>query len=100
MLTTLTIGVLASIAAEVINWVNKKLTNTVLHGKASFLLALVVSLIGAAIQVVLNGVAITDIKTLFTVFAEVWTVAQVFFVLIVTTLNLDVQDPGSSKGVW
>lgn len=92
MLTTLTIGVLASIVAEIITKINKALTNTVLKGKGAFLLAMVVALIGAGFKVVSSGVPLTDWHTLGTTFAQVWTVAQGFFVLVVETLGLDVQE--------
>lgn len=93
MLTTLTIGVLASVAAEAINWLNLKLTNTVLKGKASFLLAAAIALVGAAVQVVASGTPLTDWHMLGTTFAQIWTVAQAFFVFIVETFKLDVQSP-------
>ncbi len=91
MLTTLSLGVLASIAAEIVVWLNKKLTSTVLKGKAAFLLATVVALVGAGFKVAYTGIPVTDWVSLGTAFAKVWTVAQLFFVLIVETLKLDVK---------
>ena len=92
MLTTLTIGILSSIVAEIITKINKALTNTVLHGKGAFLLAMVIALVGAGFKVVYSGVSITDWHTLGTTFVQVWTIAQGFFVLVVETLGLDVKD--------
>ena len=93
MLTVLTVGVLASVAAEIVVWLNKQLTNSVLRGKASFLLALVASLVGAGVKVLFfDHASVTDLATLGVAFSQVWTVAQVFFVLIVQSLKLDVQE--------
>lgn len=91
MLTTIGIGVLASIAAEAVVWMNKKLTNTVLRGKGAFILALIVSFVGAGIKVWMDPALVLSWSTLGTAFAQVWAVAQVFFVLVVETLGLDVQ---------
>lgn len=92
MFTILTIGVLSSIAAEIVVKINKSLSGSVLHGKASFLLAAVVALVGAAFKVGFSGVSLTDYHALATAFAQVWTVAQGFFVLVVENLKLDVQE--------
>ncbi len=91
MLTTLSIGILSSLATEAVNWLNVKLTNTVLHGKGAFTLALFVSFIGASFQVVHSGASLFDLQTLGTTFAQVWTVTQVFFIFVVQNLKLDVQ---------
>ncbi len=97
MLTTLTIGVLASIASEVITWINKKLTGTVLQGDGAFLLAAGVALVGAALKVYSSGVPLTDVATLWASFTQVWAVSTVFFMAIVQTLGLDVKPTQQSS---
>ena len=97
MLTTLAIGVVASGVAELVNWLNAKLTNTFLHGRASFLLAAFIALIGASVKVVYMGAPLTDWHLLGTTFAQVWTTAQMFFVVVVESLKLDVQDPKKTE---
>ena len=91
MLTTVGLGILASLASEAVTWLNQKFSGTVLKGDAAFVLALVVSLIGATGEVFLAPGFSFTWATLAKSFAEIWTVAQVFFVLVVQTLGLDVQ---------
>lgn len=92
MFLTLTVGVLSSIAAEIVVWFNKKLGGTPLAGKASFLLAAAIALVVSAFQVVMSGTPLNDWGTLATTFAQIWTVSQGFFVIIVETLGLDVRN--------
>ena len=98
MLTTLTIGVFASIAAELITWVNKKLSGTVLQGDGAFLLAATVALVGGAIKVYSTGVPLTDINALWASFTQVWAISTAFFLIVVQTLGLDVQPAPSQLG--
>ena len=89
MLTTLSLGVLASVATEAVTWINKKLSGTVLKGNGAFLLAAVVALIGGAFQVWQSGVPFAW-GSLYTSFAQIWVISQGFFLIVVQTLNLDV----------
>ena len=91
MLITIGTGVLASIIAEVITWLNQKLSGTVLKGDGAFLLATVVALICGFVKVWSSGVPFTNITNLWVTFAQVWTASQAFFVIIVQTFNLDVK---------
>jgi len=91
---TISLGVLSSVATELIVWLNQKLQGTVLQGKASFLLATVVSVVIACVKVFyVDGVpfAIGNYTTMAPIFAQVFAASQIFFVLVVKNLNLDVQ---------
>lgn len=99
MLTTLTIGVLASVAAEIITWINKKLTGTLLQGDGAFLLAAGVALIGGAIKVYSTGVPLTDLGALWASFTQVWAVSTVFFLGVVQVLGLDVKPASTTSGL-
>lgn len=89
MLQTLLLGVAASIAAELVTWGNEKLSGTVLKGDAALLLSAGVAFVFAF------GQALTTnsftLASLGTSFAQVWATAQVFFVVVVQSLNLDVK---------
>lgn len=91
MLTTMITGVLASVAAEVVTWLNKKLSNTVLKGKAAFLLALAVAFVAAFIKVSMAPGFVFSWTALGAEFSEVWAVSQIFFTFVVEYLGLDVQ---------
>jgi hypothetical protein len=93
MLTTLTLGLASSIVAELINWLNLKLTNTIFRGRGAFILAAVVALVGGAIKTWSNGFGLTNFHAFSISFAEIWTVSQGFFVFVVETFHLDVQPP-------
>ena len=98
MLTTLSLGVLASVAAEVITWINKKLTGTVLQGDGAFLLAAGVALVGGVFKVYTSGTPVTDLGSLWTSFAQVWAVSQVFFLVVVQTFGFDVKPAPTQVG--
>lgn len=100
MLETVVFGVLLSVASEVITWINKVTTGTLLQGKGSMLLALVVTFVGAAVKVVWVDGGDFSWDGIGVLFAQYWVVAQVFFVYVVDWLKLDVQPVGSTKGVW
>ncbi|MBU6390534.1 hypothetical protein KGQ31_03235 [Patescibacteria group bacterium] len=92
MLTTILLGILSSVVAEVITKINKVLQGTVLQGDGAFLLAFGVAIVGALLKVGLTpGLHITDISALSAYFAQVWTVSQVFFTFVVSKLGLTVQ---------
>lgn len=89
-LSILVFGLASSIVSEVIVWLNKKFSGTVLTGDASWLLAAVVAIIAATVQVLWSGLP-TNWVQFTTECATIWTVSQVFFVWIVQQFNLDVQ---------
>jgi len=92
---TILIGILSSTAAEFVTALNKKLQGTLLQGDAAFLIAFGMALPAAAIKEVLTpGFAWSDLTNLATMakdFGEVFAVSQVYFVIVVKKLNLDVQ---------
>lgn len=94
MIISLLLGILSSVVAEVVTWVNKKLANTTLKGDGAFLLALVVSFIIALVkQIALHGLVSIDINHLSALgatFSEVFAASQVWFYWIVQKFNLDV----------
>ena len=90
MLSTLIFGLASSLVAELIVWLNQKLSGTVLKGDAAWLLAAAVAIIAATVKVVAGGVP-TNWSMFATECATIWTVSHVFFVAIVQQFNLDVQ---------
>ncbi len=84
------LGILASIATEAITWLNAKLSGTVLKGKAAFILAIFVSLAAAFMKEVVSAGA-PNLSHLGIYFSQVFAASQVFFVLIVEWLGLDVK---------
>lgn len=100
MIETIIIGIGSSAATEAITWLNKKLMGTLLDGKGAFLLSLAVALVGATAKVFATGIAlpagINDTAgwgTLFSQFAQVWVVSQLYFTYVTKTLGIDVQQP-------
>lgn len=94
---TILLGILSSVAAEVVVALNKKLAGTVLKGQASFLLAFGMALPAAIVkQMVTPGFdwhVLLDWQTMAATFSQVFTVSQIYFLFIVQKLNLDVQPP-------
>lgn len=90
MLTTLSIGVLSSIVAELITWINKKLSGTVLNGKGAFILAFIVAVVGAIVKIFFIDHA-ASWSNFWEEVPKIWTIAQLFFVAIVEGLKLDVK---------
>jgi hypothetical protein len=115
MLSTVLLAFLASHVTEVVVAINKRLNGTLLQGSAAFLLALGVAFVGALIDVFfVMGVplpSLADFSTWATIaptFTEVWTVMQIYFLLVVQQLGLDVGQntdvggtpaPAASSGV-
>lgn len=92
MLTTIGLGILASLASEAITWLNSKLSGTVLKGDGAFLLAAFIALIGAGFKVWYSGIPLNNLRLLWDSFAQVWVISQVFFIAVVQALNIDVKD--------
>ena len=84
----LLLGVLSSIATEVVTWLDAKLSNTVLRGDGALLLSAVVALVIASVKVFsANAFSWNGLGSNF---AQVWATSQVFFVAVVQALKLDV----------
>lgn len=106
MFTTIAIGILSSTVAEIVTALNKKLSNTVLKGDGAFLMATAIALVGSAVKVFyFDGVALPSFhdlaawKAIVPAFTQVWTVSQMYFLLVTEKLHLDVQpmkDPVAS----
>lgn len=94
---TILLGILSSVAAEVVTALNERLKNTVLKGDGAFLLAFGMAAVGAAIkEVMLPGFQISDLTNMTKLaadFSEIFAVSQVYFLLVMQKLNLDVQSP-------
>lgn len=94
MMLVILLGILSSVAAEVVTALNKKLAGTVLAGDAAFLIAFGISFIGACITEVISPgftwSSLLDVQSLSATFAEVFTVSQLYFLFVVKKLNLDV----------
>lgn len=95
IMLTLLWGVVSSMAAEVVTALNKRLQGTVLQGDAAFLVALGMAVVGGTFkEVMAPGFQWSDlmnIAKLATDWSEVFAVSQVYFLLVVEKLNLDVQ---------
>lgn len=91
LLTIAILGIAASLATEIITWINAKLSGTVLQGKGAFILSIVVALIGATASVYVKG----DFSwsELSATGAQIWAVSQLYFVLIAQWLGLEVKAP-------
>lgn len=91
---TILLGILSSVAAEIVTAINKKLTGTVLEGDGAFLLAFGLSIVGAGIAEVMTPgftlASLLDWPTLVARFSEAFAISQLFFVFITKKLNLDV----------
>lgn len=92
MLTTLALGVLSSLVAEFVSWLNKKLSGTPLHGDGAFLFAAFTALVISSVQVWHSGIPLTDLTAVWVYFTQVWAVSQVVFLGVIQLFKLDVQD--------
>lgn len=95
MVVTIILGIVSSLFTELVTALNAKLKNTVLKGDAAFLLAFAVAFIFAAVKTILftPGFVWNDWPTLATEFGAIFTVSQVYFILIMQKLNIDVATP-------
>jgi hypothetical protein len=88
------LGIVSSVATEVITWLNKKWSGTVLQGEGAFIFSAVVSLVIAVFQVLssstLPAFSWASLAQFGTVFSQIWVVSQVVFLGVVQTLKLDV----------
>ena len=96
MLTLALLGVASTVATEVVTWLNKILSGTVLKGLGAFILSLVVSVAIASGQVILAGPGVMTWAQFIADLAQIWAVSQVVFVLVIQKLNLDLPSTSSS----
>lgn len=101
MMLIILLGIVTSMAAEVVTAINKKLSGTVLKGDGAFLVAFAMAFIGAFIkEITMPGFTFATLgnwTTLTQTFGEVFTVSQLFFMVIVKKLELDVQPAPAVK---
>ncbi len=89
-MTPILLGIVASIATEIVTWINAKLNNTVLKGDGAFLLASGIAFLVAGVKFFYGG---GTLGTFFTDFSTIWASSQAFFLIVMQTLGLDVQSP-------
>lgn len=86
-MTIVLLGIAASIATEIVTWINARLTNTVLKGDGAFLLAFVIALILATWHFIVTGGSFVDFGTSV---ATIWASSTAFFYIVVQGLGLDI----------
>lgn len=96
MIITTILGIASSLVSEIITWLNQKLTGTFLEGNGAFLVALLIAFVGATIKyfyVDANPLPASynfaTLKDMFPAFAQVWTISQIYFIIIAKNLNID-----------
>lgn len=98
-MVTLLLGILSSVFTEVITALNHKLQNTVLKGKAAFLLSFTVAMVLALIKTFtapdFSWSILHNWTQLVATFTSIFGISQVYFLLVVKNLNLDVSAPSS-----
>ncbi len=87
---TILIGIASSIAAEIITWINSKLSGTVLKGDGALVFAVVIAFIGAVVKIYL--VPNSSFHEVLTSASEIWAVSQIFFFGVIRLLGLDIKD--------
>ncbi len=93
MLTLATIGVLSSLATEIVTWLNKKFAGTVFQGDGAFALSGVIAVIASAIEVATTGgFTAWTFSGMYVYAGSVWATSQVFYAVIMRQLNLTVQN--------
>lgn len=91
MLLTILIGIGASVVTELITWINKLLSGTVLKGDGAFMLAALVAFVGATVKIYL--IPTVGFQEFLASFASIWAVSQVIFLGFIQLFDLDVQSP-------
>lgn len=101
VITTL-LGIAASLFTEVATALNKLFNNTVLKGDGAFVLALGIAFIAAVIDFVTTpGFTLSSIHSwgsFVADFTQVFTISQVFFLLVYQKLGLDINSSGTVAG--
>lgn len=90
-------GIISSLATEVVTWLNKAFTGTVLQGDGAFVLSTVVAFIIAIFAAVTSPgfVLASNWQSLVSEFAVVFASAQIWFVLVYQKLGLDIKAPSA-----
>lgn len=88
MLTIGIIGIISSVSTEFITWFNGKLSDTPLKGTAAFITVSVLSIVGAITKVVFFDKVALDWENVGTASSQIFAVAQVYYALIASKLNL------------
>lgn len=98
MITTILLGIVTSLAADLVSWMNKKLEGTVLRGNAAFVISLIAAFVGGSVKVFwFDGQPLPSFADLSSwsavsaAFAQVWVVSQVYFTIVMKTLGVRVQ---------
>ena len=88
------LGIGVSLFSELVTWLNKKLTGTVIQGDAAFIIVLVLSIVVAVVKtVVLPLLPSSYMVSMGLLFAEVFASSQIFFKLFSSKVGLVVSDP-------
>ncbi len=100
-MTTILLGILSSVFAEIVVSLNKKLKGTVLQGDAAFLLAFGMAIVASVFtQATTNGISVstfTNTSALIQTFTSIFTISQLYFLFIVRKLRVSV--PTQSLGM-
>jgi hypothetical protein len=96
-LTTVLLGFGSSIATEIITWLNKKLSGTALRGDGAYLLAVIVSFAAAIFETFVAHTA--TFGAFLSQFSLVWASSQVFFLIVIQYLGLDIETEINSTPV-
>lgn len=94
-LSTVFLGLVSTIATEVLTWVNKKLSGTVLVGKGAWLLSAIIAILIASVKVLHSGLP-TNWQVFSTECATIWALSQIYFTFVIQYLNLDVPSTPSA----
>lgn len=102
IVTTILLGIAASVFTEVATAINKVLSGTVLKGDGAFLLAFGMAFVAALVkEAMMPGFTfdmLLNFQQLGAFFAETFTVSQIFFLAIYARLGLNMQQDGTVKG--
>lgn len=87
------LGIASSIVTELVTWLNKVTTGTVLQGKGAFIVSLFLAFVGAAFRIgFTQSLSFGDWHAWATIGSQIWAVSQVYFVLIAQTFGLEVKE--------
>lgn len=91
MITILT-GIALTHVSELVTWLNKKFTGTVLEGLGAFTVAMVISLAAATFEVVrTDGFHFSNWDELVVTFSTIFSASQIWFMFVVKKFHLDVE---------
>lgn len=87
------LGILSSIATELITLLNKKLTGTVFQGNAALLLSIVFAFLAGLYRVMTSGMVMVNFGDIIAVFVQAFGYSQLYFQTIATWFGLQVKQP-------